>query len=103
MRQLADAASVDAATIHRLEHGQFKKPSPKMLLGLARVLQVPIEDLYVLAGYTAPEGLPELAPYLRAKYDLPEGAADELEAYLSMLKNKYGPAKKRSRSKKPKK
>jgi hypothetical protein len=54
------------------------------------VLRVPVADLYGLAGYEIPEGLPTLQPYLRAKYDLPPEAVADLERYFELLRNYYG-------------
>jgi hypothetical protein len=53
-------------------------------------LQLPLEDLYSLAGYESPKGLPSFKPYMRAKYDLPPEAVADLERYFEMLRNYYG-------------
>ena len=36
-----------------------------------------------------PEGLPELRPYLRAKYGLPEQAANQIDEYFQALRTKW--------------
>ena len=51
-------------------------------------LEVEVEDFYVLAGYMVPEGLPELAPYLRVKYDLSEDASEQVKRYVARLKKR---------------
>lgn len=90
---LADAAV--ASGLHhsywsKLENGHYQSPSPRHLQTIATVLDIPIEDLYGLAGYEVPERLPSFKPYLRAKYDLPPEAVSELERYFELLRNHYG-------------
>jgi hypothetical protein len=48
-----------------------------------------VQDLYALAGYKITEGLPELQTYLRAKYDMPSQAINELEQYFDYVNTKY--------------
>src|SRR5258708_30313310 len=62
----------------RLERGDLKTPSPRHLAAIARAIDVPLEELYGLAGYILPEGLPSLKPYLRAKYGLDAAGIAEL-------------------------
>jgi transcriptional regulator with XRE-family HTH domain len=89
LRTLADASGLDWSYIGRLEKGEISSPDPVKLQKLARALEVEIEDFYALAGYSAPEGLPTLAPYLRAKYDLPEEASGDVERYIARLVRRY--------------
>jgi hypothetical protein len=42
-----------------------------------------------ILGYADGRGLPGFAPYLRAKYDLPEEAIRPLEAHFQLLNDKY--------------
>jgi transcriptional regulator with XRE-family HTH domain len=55
-----DAAATDAgistAYLHKLEGDRVKSPSPRVLLRLARTLDVPYRRLMQLAGYVMPEG-----------------------------------------------
>jgi transcriptional regulator with XRE-family HTH domain len=74
----------------KLEAGHYESPHPKSLLPIAKTLHVPAADLYALAGYDAPEGLPTLRPYLRARYDLPLEAVAQLERYFEFLRAQYG-------------
>jgi transcriptional regulator with XRE-family HTH domain len=90
LRAAADQMSYDHSYIGRLEAGDYESPSPKLLKAVARVLAIPIEDLYALAGYQVEDRLPELGPYLRAKYDLPDEAVERLDEYFQMLKERYG-------------
>ena len=90
---LADAAA--ASSLHHsywsyLENGKYQTPAPGHLQTIAGVLDLPIEDLYNLAGYGVPSSLPSFTPYLRAKYDLPPEAIGDLERYFEMLRNHYG-------------
>lgn len=89
LRPLARASGVDWSYIGKLEKGEIAGPDPIKLQKLAQALGVEVEDFYALAGYLVPEGLPQLAPYLRAKYDLPEPAADDVERYLARLRRRY--------------
>ena len=69
--------------------GQTDTPKPDHLQRLARALDADIEDLYALAGYVMPEGLPEFAPYLRTKYGLPDQAAAQLDEYFQALRDRW--------------
>ena len=89
-RELGKKSGVNYSSISRMERGEFASPDPVALQKLARVLEVDVEDFYALAGYFMPEGLPELAPYMRAKYDMPGEAAEELERYFARLQRRYG-------------
>ena len=89
VRQLAEKSDLTAATVSRLETGAIESPRPEHLQRLARALDVDIEDFYALAGYMMPEGLPELRPYLRAKYGLPDQAARQLDEYFQALRDRW--------------
>lgn len=80
---------VDRTWVHRIEHGEFRNTTPERLQALARALETDVEDLYAIAGITVPEQLPEFGVYLRAKYDLPDRAVDQLDEYFQMLKSKH--------------
>ena len=82
---LATKIGVPASTIFRLEKGEFGMPDPDKLARLAEALGVEAEELYALAPY--PE-LPEMAPYLRAKYGMSEEAVAEAEAFFAELKQR---------------
>ena len=90
LRAVAQAAGIQHGALFKIETGRTEQPAPKILVALARVLEVEIEDLYVLAGYTVPESLPSFEPYLRTKYDLPEGAVQQLDEYFEFLRQRYG-------------
>lgn len=94
LRALGEAVGMDYSVIAKLELGNRGPLAPQSLQRLARTLSVDLEDLYALAGYSGPEELPSLVPYLRAKSGLPDEAIDELAAYFSFLETKYGKASK---------
>lgn len=85
IRQLASASGLTPATVSRLESGQIAKPQPDHLQRLARAFGIDVEELYATAGYLAVSGLPELAPYLRAKYGLTPEKADEIDRYMHYI------------------
>ncbi len=87
VRQLAEKSGLVGSTLSRLETGQIDSPRPEHLQQLARALACDVEDFYALAGYLMPEGLPELRPYLRAKYGLGDSAARRLEGYFQALQD----------------
>jgi transcriptional regulator with XRE-family HTH domain len=89
VRELAAKSGLTPATVSRLETGHIESPRPEHLQRLARALDVDIEEFYALAGYLMPEGLPELRPYLRAKYGLPERAAQQLDEYFQALRDQW--------------
>ena len=86
--QLANATNIDKSTIHRIEQGQIDAPGPQKLQRLATALGTEVEDYFALAGYFTPHGLPGLAPYLRAKYDVSPELASEIEDYFAWRREK---------------
>ncbi len=92
LRAAAEKMGYHHSYLARIEIGDYQSPAPKQLKAIARVLDIPVEDLYALAGYQVPDRLPDFAPYLRAKFDLPDDAVDRLEEYFNMLTERYGSA-----------
>jgi transcriptional regulator with XRE-family HTH domain len=90
LAEAAEASELDASYWNKMENGHYQNPAPQYLSRIAYVLKVPVEDLYALAGYDIPRGLPGFKPYLRAKYDLPPEAIAQLEGYFDYLRNYYG-------------
>jgi transcriptional regulator with XRE-family HTH domain len=90
---LAAAAGIDKAHLHRLEHGEIASPDPRVLVALARALEVDVADLYTAAGLPTGRELPSMRPYLRAKYDLPEQVIQQIDEYVEMLTERYGGSK----------
>jgi transcriptional regulator with XRE-family HTH domain len=89
-RAAADLMGYHHSYLARLEGGDYEAPRPQQLKKMASVLDIPMEDLYALAGYQVEDRLPDFAPYLRAKYDLPTEAVERLDEYFQMLKERYG-------------
>ena len=69
-RQLASRAGINNSYLARLESGANDSPAAELLQRIADVLEVSATDLLAFIGVKPAEGLPELAPYLRAKYHL---------------------------------
>ena len=90
-RRLAAAVGVHMAQIVRLEQGAVQSPHAETLAAIAEQLELPLADLFGLAGFAAPTELPSFKPYLRAKYrDLPPAAVAELERSFQAIADKYG-------------
>ena len=89
-RQLAGDLGISRPYLYRLERGEYANPSTRVLSQIVRWLDISVEDIYALTGYTIPDDLPTFGPYVRAKHaDWPEGALDELEDFYDFLKYKY--------------
>lgn len=50
----AKPAGISAAYLQKLERGDVKEPSPRVLYGLSQALDVPYDRLMELAGYVVP-------------------------------------------------
>jgi transcriptional regulator with XRE-family HTH domain len=89
LRQLASEAEVDYSWLSKVERGIYAAPDPRYLDRLAQVLKLETADLFAMAGYGVNRGLPAFAPYLRAKYDLPTEAVDQLAAEFERINQQY--------------
>lgn len=85
VRQLAPMVGVHRSFLSRIETGEYHSAKPALLQRLAKVLEVDEQDLFALAGYEAPEGLPKFSPYLRAKYQLSDNQLRDLERYFEFI------------------
>jgi transcriptional regulator with XRE-family HTH domain len=56
LESVASEAGISTAYLHKLEGDRVDSPSPRILLRLARALDVPYRRLMQLAGYVMPEG-----------------------------------------------
>lgn len=91
LRGLAGLTGVEMTTISRLEQGKSHTPNPERLRRIAHVLDIPVNDLFVMANYVEPNELPTPRPYLRAKFpDLPQEAVDQADRYLANLMREHG-------------
>lgn len=91
-RKLAAAIGTTHSYIHKLEAGWFHSISPEHINALALTLDLDPQDLFSLAGYQVPDGLPTLVAYMRTKYgeELPEPAITEMSIFFDHLRTKYG-------------
>jgi transcriptional regulator with XRE-family HTH domain len=94
---LAKRIGVPASTVHRLERAEVEAPDPDKLERLAAVLEIDPEELF--AKYPAPEKLPDMAPYLRAKYAMSKEAVVEAEQFFSDLAKREKQRERRRRAK----
>ena len=79
------------SSIVSLERGDILTPQPDTLKALAAALDMPVSDLFTVAGWLPAGELPTLKPYLRAKYrQLDEGAFADLERYAQRLTQRHG-------------
>jgi transcriptional regulator with XRE-family HTH domain len=86
VRQLADAAGLVPSTVSRLETGFIATPRPEHLQKLAGALGIDVEEMYLTLGYLEPGALPELRPYLRAKYGLTDDLANRVEGFVEAVR-----------------
>ena len=91
VRQLAEQAEMNFATLSRIEQGQFAAPGPDKLARIAEALGISTADLFALADYVVPADLPSFQPYLRGKYPaMPAAAVDELNRAFERIARKHG-------------
>lgn len=90
LTRMAVKLGISQPYLSRLERGEYAHPSPKILLQIAKRLDVNPEDVYALTGYLLPPDLPSFAPYLRAKHpDWPNLVIVEITDFCDFLKHKY--------------
>ncbi len=90
LRDLSDITDIDDGLISRYESGAVLKVTPERLGALSKALDIPLADLYRIAGFPTPP-LPSMRPYLRTKYgELPEEAQAQLETYFERLAKRHG-------------
>jgi transcriptional regulator with XRE-family HTH domain len=89
LRNLEQITGISRTTLNRLELDQLDNLSPSLLNRLAEALELDSNDLFTFVGYRPSKKLPSLAPYLRAKYDLPPEALERAEAALSDILDAY--------------
>jgi transcriptional regulator with XRE-family HTH domain len=89
LRNLEAITGISRPMLNRLEHDQIDNPNPNILHRLAEALELDSDDLFAFVGYQPSSKLPSLAPYLRAKYDLPPDALAEANDVLQDILEKY--------------
>lgn len=82
LQRVADGAGITKSYLFGLENGRYPLPSLPHLRGIARGLEVDEADLLAAAGH-----LPEMGAYLRAKYDLPEPTAEQVEQFVRFMQD----------------
>jgi transcriptional regulator with XRE-family HTH domain len=85
---LAKGTGIHLSTISRFEQGAIDSPDPLKLQRVATALGTDVEDYFALVGYFMPHGLPDLAPYLRAKFGAGPEVAREVESYFAWLRER---------------
>jgi transcriptional regulator with XRE-family HTH domain len=90
-RKLAEIIGTTHSYIHKLEAGWFHSISPENIQALAAALDLDPQDLFTLAGYRVPDGLPSMGTYLRSRYgeELPEEAIERMLDYFEFEHAKY--------------
>lgn len=84
-RQLASRAGIHNSYLARLENGENDSPAAELLQRIADILEISSTDLMAFIGVKPPQGLPDFAPYLRAKYHLEEEAIREMAEHMRRL------------------
>jgi transcriptional regulator with XRE-family HTH domain len=84
-RQLAGRVGIHHSYLARLESGETANPAAELLQKIADTLEISSADLFAFIGVKPQQGLPDLAPYLRAKYKLDESAIRELAEHVKRL------------------
>lgn len=67
-RSLARTVGVEDTTVLRIERGKIISPRADLLGDIASALDLPIANVFLLAGYPISPELPSLDLYLAAKY-----------------------------------
>ncbi len=88
---LAKLTNIHRSTLQLLEDGEIRNPSPEYLARIADALELELIDLYPLAGYAIPKGLPDFDGYMAVKFrGLPSDAIEEVAGHLKYLQAKHG-------------
>lgn len=88
IRQLARLIEVAPSQVLRYESDAIT-PSPPTLIALAGQLELPVRELFELAGRPLPQEPSSLPAMLRADYDLPPEAVAEVEAHIAAVAARY--------------
>jgi transcriptional regulator with XRE-family HTH domain len=90
IRDVANRAGVNKDSVLTLENGTNLTPQPETLKAVAQALELSVTDLMLIADWLPADELPNLRPYLRAKYGLSDPEAAELDDYLAKLQQRHG-------------
>lgn len=93
IREAAQEAELSPGYVSKLETGNtFSTISIQNLLRLSQIYDVPPISVLKQTGFVDSDeyDLPQLAPYLRAKYNLSSQAIRDMEMALEIVSKKYG-------------
>jgi transcriptional regulator with XRE-family HTH domain len=90
IRDVANRAGVNKDSVLTLENGTNLTPQPETLKAVAQALELSVTDLMVIVDWPPAGELPNLRPYLRAKYGLSDQEAAELDNYVAKLQQRHG-------------
>lgn len=86
LRELALDVGINHSWLGYLESGRFLDPAPDRLARVAESLDIESAALERVTGGAVADGLPELRPYFRAKYDLTPQQVAKIERYIKHLR-----------------
>lgn len=88
--EVARRAHVDVAAVWGIEQGMIATPRAESLIAIGGVLGIPSADIFATVGWLTEDALPDIKPYLRAKYGrLPEDALAEIEDHITKVVTRY--------------
>jgi transcriptional regulator with XRE-family HTH domain len=88
--QLAVEIGVSRPYVSKLERGAYARPSPVLLMRIAKRLSIPLADLYAVTGCLLPDELPDYEAYLRAKHlSWPDAVIQELVDFQEFVKRQH--------------
>lgn len=94
LRQLAEAAGVQLTIIARLLKDRMEQPRPTHLMRIAEVLELPAQDVFLIAGLPIPTEMPSVEALLRTEYDLSEAAVMEASEQIEAIVRRHRELKK---------
>ncbi len=89
VRELARRMNLNHSSIVRIEQGEFIRVKSEHLEQFSTLLDLPLADLQILAGYKPVDDLPDLKTFLHVRYrDLPDQDVEEIDAHVRFLRAK---------------
>ncbi len=85
---LAEALQVSVGWIVGLEQGKYRAPSPDRMARLAEILHIDAARIDRITKGSVSRGLPEMAAYFRAKYNLTDEQIARVEHYVERFTEK---------------
>ncbi|EHQ87734.1 helix-turn-helix domain-containing protein [Desulfosporosinus youngiae] len=87
-RKLAELANISHTEIHRLEHGERKKPSPLVLKAIAIPLGVTFEEIMHASGYMESSPPCPVTSRITDIDDLTDQEIEEVRDFIDFLRSK---------------